>query len=469
MQSELSPLINQQQQQQSQHQQPSSEGTPQQEPRDVEDQLPIAKKASKALKNRVIALDQYRGYTMLAMLFVNLCYSQDNIPDNFHAGYTYTAWHDTVEPGFMFCAGFAYRLVFLRNLKAFGWRGAVYRVFWIRVAALLIISFCLEGFGPWAGLGWKTMSHLSFRDFWLHWFAQGPWQTLTHIATSMIWLIPVVSLGRLPRLAHMLLSIILKVTFVIQIYHHGPSDWKNSFLGQSGADSGPTGFLNHSLAMMLGTFAHDICLGEGIVDLLWLKKLFHLVTFNKFLYDEYQNAATFHKALRGFALFLCGFGWALLAYFLTCFGSFAHFDYCCDIDVMRQTRQCVPISCHQPFWAENPFKMYGRDPFTVWTTSNMFGSVTYSLICGGINMTGLSLMYLYNDVLQYPKIALLDTFGANSLVAYVLAQSAGNAVQSTIPQDAPAALFFCVAVPWYFWWAYMIQRYFEINAIYIAI
>src|SRR5207245_534241 len=76
---------------------------------------------------RIISLDQFRGYTVLGMFFVNFVGSFDCIPAIFKHHNTYCSYADTIMPHFFFAVGFAYRLTLLRRLQSAGPRAAYFR------------------------------------------------------------------------------------------------------------------------------------------------------------------------------------------------------------------------------------------------------------------------------------------------------------------------------------------------------
>ena len=65
---------------------------------------------------RIRSLDQFRGYTVVGMLFVNFLGGYQVVPAVFKHHNTYCSYADTIMPQFFFAVGFAYRLTFLRRL-----------------------------------------------------------------------------------------------------------------------------------------------------------------------------------------------------------------------------------------------------------------------------------------------------------------------------------------------------------------
>ena len=69
---------------------------------------------------RIVSLDQFRGYTVVGMLFVNFLGGYIVVPAVFKHHNTYCSYADTIMPQFFFAVGFAFRLTFLRRLATSG-------------------------------------------------------------------------------------------------------------------------------------------------------------------------------------------------------------------------------------------------------------------------------------------------------------------------------------------------------------
>src|SRR5262245_51633367 len=74
--------------------------------------------------SRIASLDQFRGYTVLGMLFVNFLGGYRAIHPVFQHHNTYCSYADTIMPQFFLAVGFAFRLVILRRLASQGPRAA---------------------------------------------------------------------------------------------------------------------------------------------------------------------------------------------------------------------------------------------------------------------------------------------------------------------------------------------------------
>src|SRR5262249_49641950 len=84
--------------------------------------------ASAAPRARIESLDQFRGYTVLGMFFVNFFGSLAVIPAVFKHHHSYFSYADSIMPQFFLAVGFAYRLTLLKRLETVGWRAAYLKV-----------------------------------------------------------------------------------------------------------------------------------------------------------------------------------------------------------------------------------------------------------------------------------------------------------------------------------------------------
>ena len=95
--------------------------------------------SSRPAPARVASLDQFRGYTVLGMFLVNFVGSFAVVPAILKHHNTYCSYADTIMPQFLFAAGFAYRLSFVRR-AASGDRLRLYGRFLRRSLGLLLIG-----------------------------------------------------------------------------------------------------------------------------------------------------------------------------------------------------------------------------------------------------------------------------------------------------------------------------------------
>src|SRR4051794_10753374 len=96
--------------------------------------------------DRIVSLDQFRGYTVAAMFIVNFIGGLMVIPRVFKHNTTFFTCADSIMPSCMFAAGFSCRLTMLRRTEQVGAASARRRAI-VRSLALILVSLILEGLG----------------------------------------------------------------------------------------------------------------------------------------------------------------------------------------------------------------------------------------------------------------------------------------------------------------------------------
>ncbi len=197
---------------------------------------------------RVDSLDQFRGYTVAGMLFVNFGGGFAALHPVFKHHNTYCSYADTIMPQFFFAVGYALRLVLLRNREKLG-VGPAYRRAIRRIALLIALGFLLYN------LNWDYLTIESFTDPKLRSFAEmsfwrDTFQTLVHIGVTCLWVLPVIAAP--PR---------VRVAFAVAtgLLHLGLSHWfwYDLLQAKKVIDGGPLGFLTWALPVLAGTVAFD--------------------------------------------------------------------------------------------------------------------------------------------------------------------------------------------------------------------
>ena len=144
-----------------------------------------------AKRPRLASLDQFRGYTVAGMVFVNFLGSYDAwMPPVLLHHHTYCSYADTIMPHFLFAVGFAMRLSFGRHVRDEGLVAGYWRMV-RRIVGLFLVSFAIytsgravENWHELVGRGtWDVVSPYLKRE-WL--------QTLGHIAITSLWILPVI-------------------------------------------------------------------------------------------------------------------------------------------------------------------------------------------------------------------------------------------------------------------------------------
>ncbi len=203
---------------------------------------------------RIASLDQFRGYTVAGMVLVNFVGGFAVTPAILKHHHTYCSYADTIMPQFFFAVGFALRLVLLRNAAAHGPAAALRRAA-LRSGGLILLGFVvyhLDGrFRTWAEMTQAGATNILANAFW-----RSPFQALTHIGVTGLWILPVVLASPGRRLAFALLSgaahVALSHAFWYEIVH-----------AKRGIDGGLLGFLTWTIPMIAGTLAHDLVAQRG--------------------------------------------------------------------------------------------------------------------------------------------------------------------------------------------------------------
>ena len=213
---------------------------------------------------RLQSLDQFRGYTVAGMWLVNFMGGYAVCPQIWKHSHTYCSYADTIMPQFLFAAGFALRLSFLKHLQHGGGREAWLRML-RRAIGLSLIAIIWYSYGDWQGI---------LRNYNEHGFlyavaacAKRTWmQTLLHIALTCIWILPVISASVRMRVAYAAVSGILHVVlsawfnfmWVNNMLQNGEPIPVNHLGGGNGIDGGPFGFLTWCIPAIAGTWAYDV-------------------------------------------------------------------------------------------------------------------------------------------------------------------------------------------------------------------
>lgn len=373
--------------------------------------------------DRLLALDQFRGYTVLGMFVVNFVGSFDAIPAVLKHHHTYCSYADTIMPQFLFAVGFALRLTFVRRQRRDGTAAAYTHILW-RVVALLFVALLVHGLGggvrSWASVTnngiWTALGHGLKRPFF---------QTLGHIAVTTLWLVPVVGLGGWPRLLWAVASGIgFHLLSAVWYYQ-----WVNT--DPVGIDGGPLGFLTWAIPAITGTLT---C-------------------------DAFFDGQTFRRDPPWQRLLAASVALMLLGYLISC--------------VNRVTPPNGPIASWTGFFLEPPFvsppgtKADHQAIRNLWTMSQRSGSLSYLTFSAGFSLAVFLGFWGLCDRLGFALTA-LNTLGANALAGYILHDMAAGVMKPFTPGDAPlwyvilATLLFLLV-------CYVGLRYLEKHRLYLRL
>jgi predicted acyltransferase len=350
---------------------------------------PIEMDAKEVPGRRVVSLDQFRGYTVAGMLFVNFLGGYQVVPAVFKHHNTYCSYADTIMPQFFFAVGFAFRLTFLKRFASSGYWTAA-RAALKRNAGLLLLGvviYHLDG----RVRSWADLSQLGVHGFLAQAFQRDPFQTLVHIAITSIWILPVIAAGTGARVAFIIASAGLHLWLSSQFYLDWA--WKRPVI-----DGGPLGFLTWTIPTLVGSLAYDVM----AVD---------------------RDPGRSSSKLGAWSVLLM-----LLGYAFSCLGG----------GLTLAPPPFVPPAA--------------STAVELWTMSQRTGSVAYLTFAAGFSLAVYALFVVVCDRYGWQS-AIFRVFGQNALAAYIIHPLVAGAVKPYLPNDAPAwyvtagfALYFGICV-----------------------
>jgi predicted acyltransferase len=324
-------------------------------------------------KSRIASLDQFRGYTVAAMILVNFIGGFKVVHPLLKHHNTYCSYADTIMPQFFFAVGFAFRLTYLRRLQTEG-VSAARRAIVVRALGLILLGFVMYHLdGEYKT--WAQLEKLGVQGFLATAFRRELCQTLVQIALTSIWILPVVAASAKARIAYLLVSAALHLALSWWFYFDFA--WKTPVI-----DGGWLGILSWSIPTLVGTLAYDAVAAR----------------------DDHERGRAVPVMLAWSAVLMA------VGYGLSCLGG----------------EPAAP-----PFTPPTP----GR-PVDLWTMSQRTGSVSYLTFAAGFSLAVYALFVLLCDQWGV-KVGFFRTFGTNALASYILHPMVSLAVKPLMPDDAP--------------------------------
>lgn len=354
---------------------------------------------------RLQSLDQFRGYTVAGMFLVNFLGGFVVCPQIWKHTHNYCSYADTIMPQFLFAAGFAMRLSFVKHQQQGGGREAWFRMV-RRAIGLSLIAIAWYSYVDWNSIynDWHSKGWVAA----LAWCAKRRWfQTLLHIAVTSIWILPVISASIGIRTAYAAVS---------GLIHVGLSAWFNYLWvngqmdGIRGIDGGPLAFLTWSIPLIAGTWAYDVVRAARSPD-----AVHSLVP------------AIRRMLIAGIAL--CGIGWVI-----SC-GTTIYDVPPEQVGLLKKEEfgrnPVIPSAKQLAAWnhrpAEPPFVMppdQAHRKWNYWMMSQRGGTLSYTTFSAGFALLVMALFVWACDV-QGWRLGVFRTLGVNALAAYMLADFAG--------------------------------------------
>jgi predicted acyltransferase len=365
---------------------------------------------------RIASLDQFRGYTVLGMFFVNFIGHFAVIaalaPVVKHHN-SYCSYADTIMPQFFLAVGFAYRLTFLKRWQTAGLPAACRKVVQRNLGLILLGAVIYHLDGKYTS--WAQLTELGVGGFLTTAFQRNVFQTLVHIGVTSLWVLPVIGARPAVRVAFAagsgLLHLVLSDDFYYAWVMHRP-----------GIDGGPLGFLTWTIPLLAGSLACDAVMAA-------------------------RDRAPIGRLLVGGAvLMLVGYGLS-----------------CLNLVTPPNQPQGGGLTA---YLVEPPFVPPSR-PVNLWTMSQRAGSLSYLTFGAGFSLALYALFVWACDVGRF-RLGLFTTLGGNALAAYLIHELVSEAVKPLAPQDAP--LWFALAAfGVFFGICYLFLRYLEKQRLYLRL
>ena len=385
--------------------------------------------------NRIVSLDQFRGYTVAGMFLVNFLGAFAVTPIVLTHSNNYFSYADTIMPQFFFAVGFAFRLTFERRVQADG-AGSAYRHMVKRMFGLALVALVVYHAKEPA----RTWQQLVEMGAWnaLRGPLKGAWfQTLMHIAVTSLWILPVIRSSALVRVGYMIASAALQVGLSYWFYF----DWVHTGC----IDGGPLGFLTWTLPTMVGTLACD-----AVITPDGRPRLVKMIVWS---------------------IVLMGLGY-LFSCLTTLYDVPA--DEVASVVDLRPEDAVIPsrqrLETHELGWAEPPFvpppdKQHRQENY--WMMSQRAATLSYHTFGAGFSLAVYALFYIACDIGGL-KLAMFRTLGTNALVGYILHGMVDDRVKAFVPRDSPG-WYVTAGFVLYFYITWLFIRFLEKNKIYLKL
>ena len=219
--------------------------------------------------DRIISLDQFRGYSVAGMFLVNFL---GHFPVTHHVlkhNNTHFSYADSIMPSFILICGYSYRMTFLRrSVDSPASTIAIKKKYLLRSLGLILLSLMLFGFGGQID-NYSQLSVATLASLLVQLVKANMWEVLSIIGACQIILLPLIDRSlrtRVVALAVLAVTHVLLTWWFNWDFVYGLPNTLDSWLGTSGKrawDGGFLGLLSWSEIMMVGTMLPDLIAGWG--------------------------------------------------------------------------------------------------------------------------------------------------------------------------------------------------------------
>lgn len=402
-----------------------------------------------AAGGRIVSMDQFRGYTVFAMLIVNYVGKFTNSSEFLKHDSFWMNYADIIMPAFIFAVGFSFRLTILKRIPKIG-AFRTYLTYIRRSLALCLVSIAIFGVGfefesyenfytdPYSDKVaeealtryqnhetgfWELPPYLGahLKQAGLKFLKATLWETLALIGGTQLLVLPFIRLAFWPRavvmlgfgLLHVFISHWFNWQFMFGWYQGdlwvnpeiGLNNWMGEIWQTAGRswDGGCFGLLGLAFVMLAGSLCYDIQ-SSNLPQVAW-KKLLGI-----------------------------GIGFLLIGYLLSCLACLYQANIARgasdQIEGSAKGHAASPVYPDFELVSEAsswfaPIPVIGDPPASdyylknYWMTAKRVITLPYALICVGLAMISLSFFVILSDIGGI-KVRLFEMLGMNPLAAYFL-------------------------------------------------
>ena len=363
---------------------------------------------------RIVSIDQFRGYAVLAMFVVNYCGYLKIAPAFLKHHNTYFSYADSIMPAFIFAVGISFRLTVLRELAkpdSSSWR----RRYLKRSLALVCTSVIIYGLGS-SFSSWSEIDWNSFGYFVAKFLKADLWEVLAIIGVTQMLVLPWISRSLGVRVIVLIACLVLHAVLSYGFnfaFVQGRPNILDQWLGTTGArawDGGFWGVISWCVPMLAGSIAYDVVRKD------------------------------FAPPRQISLLLMIGLGLAGLGYSLSCLTTLYPVDRQASsrpfadspvIPALQDAGDTTVGLAEPPFFPPPE----GR-PWNYWMMSKRIVSAPFVLFGSGFCFLTYACFVLICDRWNR-SWSVFATFGRNPLLAYVIHHWVLVAMMPLFPADSP--------------------------------